>query len=420
MTDSLAERFAGHMGRLLGPDFPSQIGLAVSGGGDSMAMLALCHDWARVFGVGLHVVTIDHGLREGSATEAQMVARECAALGHPHDVLHWHWDRQGNLQDAARRGRLSLIEGWRGEVGHVLFAHTRDDVAETLLMRLARGSGVEGLSAMADRQRAPGGQWQVIRPLLSETRADLRHYIDTLRVPYVDDPSNDDPAFERVRIRQAIETLGLDRGALADTAARMARARRALEARAVDVARDATRAESVGRSYSGALLIDRDVLADTDRDTQLRLLSGALRWVASAPYRPREAALTDLLDRLLAGGSGTLHGCRAVAEREQIRVAREYAAVKGVSVPVGALWDGRWHVHGDEITGLTVRALGPGGWQQLGERPADAPPHETAITLPAVFDGDRLIAFRPTSFGPAHVVEFRPSRGAFAQSLESR
>ncbi len=129
------------MGTLLGPDFPDHVALAVSGGGDSMAMLALTHDWARVMGLRVSVVTIDHGLRAASAEEAAMVGRECAALGHPHSILRWQWDGTGNLQDAARDARLRLIADWRGAIEHVLFAHTRDDQAETVVMRLARGSG---------------------------------------------------------------------------------------------------------------------------------------------------------------------------------------------------------------------------------------------------------------------------------------
>jgi len=471
-SGTLAERFAGQMGRLLGPDFPEQIALAVSGGGDSMAMLALAHDWARVWGLGLWVVTIDHGLREASAREAGMVAAECRLLGHPHATLRWHWDGSGNLQDAARRARLDLIDRWRGGIDHVLFAHTQDDVAETFVMRLARGSGVEGLSAMAARRvvvpgpgrmraldpadvtatatpperqgerqgegqgerqgQGPGpGQEQgpgqgpgfvVIRPLLHETRADLRHYVETLKVPHVDDPSNSDPRFDRARVRAALGDLGIGAAHLAATAHRMARASEALGARAAEVAARVARTDGFG-----TITIDREGFAPVERDTQLRLLAAALCWVASAPYRPRAAALEHLLDRVLAGGGGTLHGADLRVGKTGIEVFRELNAVRDTETPAGPAlpWDRRWVLCGHEINGLTVRALGPEGWGQLpGTRDAP-PPHSPpafviAQSLPAVFDGDRLVAFQPCGFGPPHDVALRPPFGRFDAFLLSR
>ena len=110
---SLDSHFAGVMGDLLGPEFPDEIGLAVSGGGDSMALLTLAHNWTRHMGVGLRVVTVDHGLRPESGAEAALVAAECAALGHRHDVLRWQgWDGSGNLQEAARTARLPPLCGF--------------------------------------------------------------------------------------------------------------------------------------------------------------------------------------------------------------------------------------------------------------------------------------------------------------------
>jgi len=420
--DSLEVRFAARMGACLGPDFPTDLALAVSGGGDSMAMLALAHGWARGMGVRLHVVTVDHGLRPESAAEAAMVARECAALGHPHSVLRWGWDGTGNLQDAARSARLRLIDRWRGTIQHVLFAHTRDDQAETLLLRLARGSGVEGLSGMAEKRRVPGaGFWQ-IRPLLDEARADLRHYADTLRLPYVDDPSNADPRFDRVRARQALDVLdglGLDAAGLAATAQRMGRARAALAARAASVAEDVVIGDD---SATGTLELDRDALAGVERDTQLRLLAAGLQWVGGATYRPRAAALDGVLDRAVAGGGGTLHGVQLAVGRDKIRLFREHKAVCAAQATAGpgCRWDGRWQISGAGVDGLCVRALGPEGWAQIPEKKGQEVPYDVALALPAVFDSDRLVAFAPLGYGPSHSAMLHRPAESFVAFLQLR
>jgi tRNA(Ile)-lysidine synthase len=411
--DTLDDRFAARLGALLGPDFPPVLGLAVSGGADSMAMLALAHGWARPMGVRLRVATVDHGLRDGSADEAARVAAECAALGHPHDTLNWTWDGQGNLQDAARRARLALIGRW-AEGAPVLFAHTRDDLAETLLMRLRRGSGVDGLAAMAERQRVGQGAaafWQ-LRPLLGERRADLRHYADTLHLPYVDDPSNDDPRFERARTRAAIAALDLDVEGLARTAERLSRARVALEARVDAVAgRIAVEGRALGHP-TGIAEIDRDGLAAVERETQLRLLARAVAWVTGDGYRPRAATLEDALDRALGGGGTTLQGAQILVGRERLLVLREPAAVGGpVPLRPGAIWDMRWRIDGPASAGHEVRALGEAGWRQIGEKPPGTPPFAAALSLPAVFDGERLVAALHFGFGPACGIALMPDRG---------
>ncbi|MEJ6391529.1 tRNA lysidine(34) synthetase TilS [Gymnodinialimonas ulvae] len=426
MNDTLPERFAARMGQLLGPDFPTVIALAVSGGGDSMAMLALAHEWARVFGVRLWVVTVDHGLRADGAAEAEMVAAECAELGHAHATLRWSWDGQGNLQDAARRARLDLMDAWRGEITHVLMAHTRDDVAETFLMRLARGSGVEGLSAMEELRTIQGtrGAFKVVRPLLQEARSDLRHHINTLQVPYVDDPSNSDMRFDRVKARQALATLGIDADTLATTASRMSRASKALWRRAADAGRACVREDTWAGMPTGDLLIDRDPFTAVERDTQLRLVAAALQWVSSAVYRPRARALEDVLDRAMSGGGSTLHGARLLVGAKHIRVCREYAAIRHLSVSLGddaVIWDGRWRVSTDQKTrALTLRALGSDGWQQAEQKPENPPPHDAAICLPALFDGERLVDWYPAERHPGCQVQLSPPAGQFITFLESR
>lgn len=432
----LQARFDETMGRLLGPDFPEDIGLAVSGGGDSMAMLTLAHNWTRGFGVRLWVVTVDHGLRTESRAEAELVARTCAELGHRHSILTWQgWDGQGNLQDAARDARLRLIDGWRGRLRHVLMAHTAEDQAETFLMRLARGSGVDGLAGMAaarfvrrrgdplrcdDPAAPPRSPWPddgfwVLRPLLEMRRDDLRHHLHVLKGDWVDDPSNDDARFDRVRMRQAmdqLETLGLGVNRLSETAARMARAQEALRRRVVEMAQTALRQDH------GDILISRDALDGTEAETRLRLVAGALQYVSGAGYRPRLRALEETTERVLSGGTATLHGCLIRAERHDLRICREYGAVRDEMAQVGALWDGRIRISGDAVAGLSVRALGEAGAAQLPDRP-ERWPFQSLIAHPAVFDGARLVAFPPAGFGPDAQIDYAAGQGRLHSFLLS-
>ncbi|SHI54226.1 tRNA lysidine(34) synthetase TilS [Wenxinia saemankumensis] len=385
------------MGDLTGPDFPAGLCLAVSGGGDSMAMLHLAAGWARPMGIGLRVATVDHGLRPEAAAEAALVADEARGLGLPHETLHWNWDGQGNLQDAARRGRHALLGAWAGGAG-VLYAHTQDDQAETLLLRLARGSGVDGLSGMAPRTHLAG--LTVLRPLLDATRAELRHYLATLRIPFVDDPSNDDPAYDRVRARAALEALaplGLSRARLAATAGRMARARRALEARAHEAARALLRP-----ARPGLLRLDRDGLAALDPETRLRLLAGALRHVASAPYRPREEALASAVDRALSGGTATLHGAMLVPREADLWIGREARAVADLSVPAeaGARWDGRWALAAPH-PGAAIAAWG-------ADAAPDEAPRRLCAALPCLRVDGQVVHPPPGADGPVWIAERSP------------
>ncbi len=413
----LPQRFADSMGQLLGPDFPADIAVAVSGGGDSMAMLHLAAGWARIYGIRLHPVTVDHGLRPESAAEAALVADEAKGLGLPHTTLKWQgWNGAGNLQDAARRARQDLIGRWRGAIAHVLFGHTRDDQAETFLMRLRRGSGVEGLGAIRPVHLVQDGGWRIVRPMLDIGRAELRHYLATLRIPFADDPTNEDPAYDRVRMRRLLDTLeaeGIGREGLAATATRMQRAAEALGARAHDVA------SRIARTDHGDVLIDRDALAGVEADTSLRILAAALQFVASAEYRPRLATLEAALDRILGGGAASLAGCLIQPEGARLRIFREPAAVVGCAVPVdsGLPWDSRWRLSGKAIAGCTILALGEAGLAQIDAPSPTAGPRAALLSAPAAFRGDRLVACRRAGFGPAYIETLAPPGGAFPARL---
>ncbi|MEL6211659.1 MAG: tRNA lysidine(34) synthetase TilS, partial [Pseudomonadota bacterium] len=142
------------------------VAIAVSGGSDSVALLVLMAELAKRADLRPVAISIDHGLREAAKDEVQFVMALCGRLGVPHHVENWRgWDGRGNLQDAARQARLELITDWAQASGisTVALGHTANDQAETVLMRMARGSGVNGLSAMAPRRLRQGITW--VRPL---------------------------------------------------------------------------------------------------------------------------------------------------------------------------------------------------------------------------------------------------------------
>lgn len=213
--------------------------LAVSGGPDSTALLLLAARWRASVATGprLIAVTVDHRLRAESAQEAVAVGRLAAKLGVAHQTVHWSEPKpETGLQAAARAARYRLLSAAAREGGafHILTAHTLDDQAETVLMRLARGSGLTGLAGMA-RATPLGGPITLVRPLLDTAKARLIATLDQAGIGYVRDPSNENPRFTRARLRALIPTLateGLDAPRLAQLARRAARAEAVLESAA--------------------------------------------------------------------------------------------------------------------------------------------------------------------------------------------
>ena len=388
------QTFEQFIGGALGRAPFASLGLAVSGGGDSMALLHMTHTWlstqqsqGALLEVSLHAVTVDHGLREEAAAEAAMVAQVCAGLGVSHEVLRWSWDGQGNLQDAARRARYGLMADWaraRG-VDAIALGHTQDDQAETFLMRLARGSGVDGLAAMRTDWQAEGTRW--LRPLLAATRAELREYLVAQGVTWAEDPSNDDPRFDRVKARRAMAALadlGLDAPRLAGTAQHMTHAREVMERHAEQAARRLCRVKG------GGIAFDLVGLTEEPMETQLRLVALALVWVSGADYRPRLDALQEALTLAAFGDRRTLHGCVIEGDLESLEIHREYNAVRRKRARPGEVWDGRWLLDGPDPD-AQIRALGEAvkdcpDWRETGL------PRRALMASPAAFKGDELLA----------------------------
>ena len=368
-----------------------KIAVAVSGGSDSLALLYLLHEVARHNVVDLYAVTVDHGLRSEAREEARQVEAICVDLAVPHDTLLWReWDGKGNTQNAARNARYTLIADWARAKGieTVVLGHTQDDQAETFIMRLARASGVDGLSAMPMRRQHAGVTW--LRPLLNVRRAALQSYLRDKGVQWVDDPSNEDPRFERVRVRDQMDAfakLGLTAEVHAQVAQNLAQARNALTHQARIAALDLV------SEHAGALRIHWQGLQALPAEIRRRLLIASFNWLGGSFYPPRRAALEAVWDALNDKGTATLQGCILRRKQENLWLCRELNAVRHLQVTTGELWDGRWRVSGPEgDDGFIVSALGEEGlllcpdWREAGL------PREVFLSTPAVWKGPDLVA----------------------------
>jgi tRNA(Ile)-lysidine synthase len=377
------------------PDPPTAIGIAVSGGSDSLALLHLLAGFAKLQGITLHAATVDHGLRPEAGAEAAMVGRICTGLGIAHHVLEWKdWDHKGNLQAEARKARYGLLAQWARKVGvkAVALGHTADDVAETFLMRVSRRAGVDGLAAMPANFERDGILW--VRPLLRAHRSDLQSYLAAENISWVDDPSNTDDRFERVRMRKALAILsglGIGADAISDVALNLTDAKDALNHQMQRLARD------IITLRLGTVAIDEAALAEQPTDIRRRLIIHALKWINGAYYAPRSSAIAEVFAALAWGPSATVAGCELRRKHGKLLIFRELNAVSGLKTPAQDLWDGRWRFvppAPDDVDGrdLTLRALGPDGLKCCKDwRDLDIP-RGAAMSLPAVWNGPRLVA----------------------------
>jgi tRNA(Ile)-lysidine synthase len=386
----------------LGPFEPKPtLAAAVSGGADSLALAVLLHGWARRRGGRGVALVVDHGLRRGSGAEARRVAGQLGGLGLQAQVLPWRGPKpEADVQATARAARYRLLSGWcaRHAVLHLALGHHLDDQAETLLLRLGRGSGLDGLACMAPVVELP--DLRLLRPLLAVPRAALEATLRARGIDWLKDPANRDPAHARVRLRRLAPALareGLSAGRLAGTAAHLARARAALEEATAEVLARAAVPDPAGFAW-----LDPGPWAAAPHEVRLRALARLLACVGGAAYTPRLRSLERLEARLLSGLARgvTLGGCRVLPRRGRLLVAREAKAAPRVAAPPGRklVWDGRFEVRlarGRAARDLTLGPLGEAGWAAAAAAdPAlrDLPlPPAARLGLPALFDRRGLL-----------------------------
>jgi tRNA(Ile)-lysidine synthase len=302
----------------------NKLGLAVSGGPDSLALMLLAAEWAKRKGIALFVYSVDHGLRPEAADEAAMVKREAEALGLVAHVLRWDGHKpEAGVQAAARAARYRLMaEAMRRDGVEVLLtAHHLGDQAETVLMRLAHGSGIDGLGAM--RAMAVVEGCTIARPLLGVPPEALRDVVATSTLTPALDPSNSDETYERVRWRKTmaqLEAAGL-------SAARLAALARRLDSAAalVESAADAAFGQIVTKDNT-QFEIEQATFAVLNPLVAVEILRRALQQVSGDLTPPPLGALETLVAILSRGEPAkatTLHGCVIAANGQRITVGRE-------------------------------------------------------------------------------------------------
>jgi tRNA(Ile)-lysidine synthase len=392
--------------------------LAVSGGPDSTALMALVAAWPER--PPALVVTVDHGLRPEAADEAAMVVANAESRGlQAKTVRAGPIAGRGNLQAAARAARYGLLADAARAAGHdtIVTAHHRDDQAETFLLRLARGSGVYGLAAMAPETAFDG--LTLARPLLEVSRQALLAVAQASGLAFADDPSNADTRYDRVRMRQLLPLLaghGLSAERLTETAGRLGRAAEAIDGEATKILERAITADEFGIVHG-----DPVPFGAAHQEIGLRALARLLQAVSGSPYTPAMKSLERLYPAIAGEQSGpvrrTLHGTTVSVSPGRFTVLREWGRRGPENQPVGPgeaiVFDGRFAVSvpGDGVLARPNRRKSPLSVGPLGEAPVRARVSRIGkaalSTLPGLFRGETLI-------GLPELVVFKDDRSPLA------
>ena len=336
-----AEEFAAAMARLGPFEARPYLAVAVSGGRDSIALTLLAQDWVRQRHGVLQALIVDHRLRTESSEEADQVALLLRARGIPAQVLPWMSSKpKQGVSEAARHARYELLrERCRAlGIGHLLLGHQADDQAETVLLRLADGSGPEGLAGIAALVETQ--DLRLLRPLLEFPRKRLAATVQASGLDWIDDPSNECDDYARVVARKALDRQA--REALRDVAAHAAMVRAAIDRRLTMLAGDLVRVDPAGFAW-----LDRAGFLRLPPAIARRLLGRLAAVFGGLHYPARQAGLARAVEMLRDERSAVAGGCRFIARGVRVLVCREAGAI-GAPLPAEPnrpmLWDRRYVV----------------------------------------------------------------------------
>jgi len=407
-----------------------RVAIAVSGGPDSTALFILLQEWALARKILVTVLTVEHGLRHGSAEEAEHVGRFCSSFGADHQILPWVGPKpETRIQASAREVRYKLMEGWCANNGvrELYLGHTLDDQAETFLLRMARGSGLDGLAAM------PLVRWhgevRIVRPLLRMSRKRILATLVEHNLSFICDPSNHDRRFARVVIRNDIERLneqGISTSAISGVARILGRIRTQKEIVIADLFR-----QMVVLYPEGYAELDIEQWRHVDRVAGSQLIAELLRIIGGRKYLPRRERLNRLVAVLCnqTRGTRTLSGCVISFRGLTVRFWREYQKIIEV-IPItpgsSVLWDRKFELcfnpkTRSTVSNMVVRPLGEHGWGRLldnvdlSERVDRLKkiPGPVRYALPAVWQGKNIVEIPDLSWSHAENLDNIIQRARF-------
>ena len=296
------------------PDF---VAVAVSGGSDSLSLSLLANNWAEKRGVRIVALTVDHRLREESADEAKWVHEVLTKHGMEHEILTYTGELPvSNVEAEARKYRYDMLFDYANKNGVdcLFIAHNQDEQRETFFLNLARGSGLYGLCGMPSIVDRDGVY--VVRPMLGFTKDEIKEYLESLEQKWVEDPSNQDTKYARVRIRNLktfIDELGLTSDRLAKTISSLERARDAIEFFVDECVKK--NLSMMGHDF----ILDRYGLLLYPDEVCLRVLAKVIKSISGKDYPPRFDSLERVFDSIkngTLGGGQTLAGLKVYADRK--------------------------------------------------------------------------------------------------------
>ena len=377
------------------------IAVAVSGGADSSALMELMREWSLENKTKLFILTVDHKLRTSSRREALAIREYCLNIGLEHHLLEWFGEKpKSGVQAAARTARYNLMRDWCRErsVQTIMVGHTIEDQAETFLLRMSRGSGARGLSGMP--LVSTSGGINIVRPLLGISRQRLLATLKTKSIRWIDDPSNVDCQFERVKIRE--KTIKLRENQISPSSI-AAVARVFGELRALRDRDNVRILNSIGKFHDeGFIDVDRNQLFNLNVEKASRFILASLIEVGGIYYPPRRKRLQRLMNSLESSGivKATLGGCIIVSNKNRLRIFREFntiSDVRQVNADCVITWDGRFLVSfKSKLREHTyqIGALGKLGWQSISNVMRDnrsLPPGPVRVGLPAIWKNNKVI-----------------------------